>query len=442
MDDREELLMRIEKLEAIIAAQSARISELEATNAEQKSRIEELESELKRRGKSFRPKSNTPKRAAQGPDRRRLGERKHPGSTRAEPLDPDQAVHHDVHVEHCPFCGGDVDATGAFDDRFVTDLPEPKVEVHRYRRHLYRCRGCQKEVKGRADLEVPGATVGPRTRLSTVYCRAHLGISLGKTTALLQEFFGLPLSRAGALGHLRWFSRRFDPVVGRLLELLKTSSVVHADETGWRIDGKNVWCWCFCNPQIAVFLIDRHRSRAVFEKALGSTLPGVLVTDFYAAYNKISCRKQRCLAHLLRELKTLREELPPRLVAKNIQPLIELFQDAVALSRRRAELAPREFDAQKQAIGQRFGQRWWRNSSDPDCRRIYDRLHRHKDQLLVFLDESDVPPDNNAAERDIRSVAATRADGGVNRTDWGAKAFAVAKTIVRTCQKNRRNFFD
>ena len=59
----------------------------------------------------------------------------------------------------------------------------------------------------------------------------------------------------------------------------------------------------------------------------------------------------------------------------------------------------------------------------------------------MFLDEPGVPPDNNLAEREIRRVAATRADGGVNRTDWGAKAFAVAKSVVRTCQKSGQNFF-
>ncbi|MCI0404173.1 MAG: transposase, partial [Acidobacteria bacterium] len=68
-------------------------------------------------------------------------------------------------------------------------------------------------------------------------------------------------------------------------------------------------------------------------------------------------------------------------------------------------------------------------------------LRRHKDELLLFLDEPGIPADNNAGERDIRSVAAARSDGGVNRSEWGAKAFAVAKTIVRTCQKSGLNFF-
>lgn len=344
-------------------------------------------------------------------------------------------------MDHCPLCGEAVEPTGAFTDHYVTDLPEPTVEVHRYRRHVYRCRGCQKQLQGRADLEVPGSTVGPRTRLLSVYSRAYLGISLGKSNGLLQDLFGLALSRAGALEHLRWFARHFDPVVQQLLGLLQAAPVVFADETGWRIDGKDVWCWCFSKPAIAVFLVDQHRSRAVIERALGARFAGVLVSDFYAAYNSMGARQQRCLVHLLRALASLRASLPTRLVAKNIQPLMALVQDAIALGKQRATLDPAAFAVQKAAIQARFDERWWRQSGDPDCQRIYERLRRHRDELLVFLDEPQVPPDNNRSERDIRSVAAARSECGVNRSRWGANAFAVAKSIVRTSQKSGVNFF-
>jgi hypothetical protein len=79
--------------------------------------------------------------------------------------------------------------------------------------------------------------------------------------------------------------------VQELLAILRESPVVHADESGWRINGKNVWCWCFSNPKLAVFLIYRHRSAAVVREVLGDSLQGVLVTDFYAAYHAIECRK-------------------------------------------------------------------------------------------------------------------------------------------------------
>jgi transposase len=429
MDDRDELLARIARLEALVGEQAARIKELEA--------------ELRRRGKKFTPKANAKPPAPQ-PDRRTKPFRRHPGTTRPIPCPSpsEEIIEHDVAIAECPQCGGTMSPTGEFSDHFVEDIPEPKVEVHRYRRHVCRCQACGATAQGRGDLAAPGSHLGPRARLLTVYGRAHLGISLGKTTALFEELFGLRLSTAAASGHLRWFSQHFHPVVQELLMILRASPVVHADETGWRINGKNVWCWCFSNPKLAVFLIDRHRSAAVVRAALGDSLPGVLVTDFYAAYHAIACRKQRCLAHLLRELAKLRDELPAAAVARHIRPLIELFQDAIALAGRRGELPTEAFSEQAAEIKRRFHDRWWRDSIDPDCRRIYDRLRRHRDELLVFLDNPAVPPDNNAAERDIRSVAAARSDGGLSRTAWGAQAFGVAKSIIRTCRKNGRNFFD
>jgi transposase len=81
-------------------------------------------------------------------------------------------------------------------------------------------------------------------------------------------------------------------------------------------------------------------------------------------------------------------------------------------------------------------------SSHPDCQRIWKRLHRHADEILTFLEEPGVPADNNGGENDIRSVAAARGDGGVNRSNWGAKAFANLKSVVRTCQKSGVRYLD
>ena len=196
------------------------------------------------------------------------------------------------------------------------------------------------------------------------------------------------------------------------------------------------------NPRLALFLIDHHRSAEVVKRALGDSLPGVLVTDFYAAYHAIACRKQKCLVHLLRDLHKLREELSRYHVTKYVQPLITLLQDAIQLAKARSTLSSRTYKAACQKIELRLETIIWQKSKQPDCRRINKRLVRYRFELLTFLEESDVPADNNTGERDIRSVVATRNDGGVNRSDWGAAAFATWKSVIHTCQKNSLNFLD
>jgi Transposase IS66 family/zinc-finger binding domain of transposase IS66 len=428
---------------AHLASLEQRIADLEAENADLRRRLAQVEHQLqniRRRGQRPSPR----REPAQGPptDRRRKEHRQHPGSFRPEPPPGTVFIEHDVRPRQCSHCGAhDLEATGQFDDHFVADLPEPKLQWHRYRRYTYRCRCCQRTCQGRGDLELPGAHIGPRARLLTCYSRAHLGISLGKTRDLLHDFFGLTISRPGLLGHLRWGGRLFAPVVDELLELLRQSPVVQGDETGWRIDGQPAWAWCFRDPRLALFLIDRHRSRDVLIRVLGGSFAGTLVSDFYAAYNGLDCAKQRCLVHLLRELAKLREELPWQSVRAFIQPLIDLFRDAIQLGKDREELGPAKFHEAYERIIDRFDELMLETRSrHPDCVRIWKRLYKHCDELFTFLDDPAVPADNNGTERDIRSLAAARNDGGTHRADWSAAAFARLKSVIVTGMKNHVRF--
>ena len=428
MDDRPQLLDRI--------------AALEAENADLRRRLTDLEHELQKiRQRSKKTHAHKDKKTSRT-DRRRKQHRKHPGVFRPEPPPETVFIEHDVRPQQCSHCGSDdLEPTGQFEDHIVADLPEPKIEWHRYRRHIYCCRGCQQTCQGRGDLELPGAHIGPRGRLLTCYARAHLGISLGKTQHLLHDFFGLTVSRAGLLGHLRWGGTLFAPVVEQLWELLRQSPVVGGDETGWRINGQPAWAWCFRDPRLALFLIDRHRNRAVLVRALGASFAGTLVSDFYTVYNGLACAKQRCLVHLLRELAKLREELPWQSVRAFVQPLITLFQDAIQLGKDRDQLGKQAFAEARQRIMDRFDDLLLQtHTKHPECLRIWKRLFKHCDELFTFLYDPQVPADNNGTERDIRSLAAARNDGGTHREGWSATAFACLKSIIVTGMKNGVRF--
>lgn len=428
MDDRQQLLDRI--------------AELEAENAELRQRLAQVEHELQRIHQRRKRARAAGKENKSSRDRRRKKHRKHPGSFRPEPPPDTVFIEHEVRPKECSHCGSDdLEPTKDFEDHIVADIPEPKLEWHRYRRYFHRCRGCGRTCQGRGDLELPGAHIGPRARLLTCYGRAHLGISLGKSKDLLHDFFGLTVSRAGLLGHLRWGGTLFEPVVDELLELLRQSPVVQGDETGWRINGQPAWAWCFRDPRLALFLIDRHRSRDVITRVLGESFAGTLVSDFYAAYNGLDCAKQRCLVHLLRELAKLREELPGQSVRAFIQPLITLFQDAIRLGKDREKFSAPAFARARQRIQDRFDDIvLGTHTRHPECLRIWKRLFKHADELFTFLYDPRVPADNNGTERDIRSLAAARADGGTHRADWSAAAFGHLKSVIVTGMKNGVRF--
>ena len=143
---------------------------------------------------------------------------------------------------------------------------------------------------------------------------------------------------------------------------------------------------------------------AVVKRVLGDSLPGVLVADFYTAYHALDCRKQKCLAHLLRELHTLRDEATATVKDHYLQPLMILLQTAIGHTC--SALAAPEFATARQRIENRLDTLIFTRPTDKNCRRINQRLVRHRFELPCLLEVAGVPPDNNLGERDIRSVAA------------------------------------
>jgi hypothetical protein len=134
----------------------------------------------------------------------------------------------------------------------------------------------------------------------------------------------------------------------------------------------------------------------------------------------------------------LREELPWQSVRAFIQPLIDLFRDAVQLGKDREKLDHAAFSEAYRRLVDRFDHLMLRtHSRHPDRVRIWKRLHKHCAELFAFLDDPAVPADDNGTERDIRSSAAARSDGGTHRADGSAAAFARLESVIVTGMKNQ-----
>ena len=137
----------------------------------------------------------------------------------------------------------------------------------------------------------------------------------------------------------------------------------------------------------------------------------------------------------------LLEDLPWQSVRAFIQPLIDLFQEAIQLGKDREAFGPAKFCAGYRRIIDRFDELILETRSrHPNCVRIWKRLYKHCNELFTFLDDPAVPADNNGTERDIRSLAAARSDGGTHRADWSAAAFARLKSVIVTGMKNQVRF--
>ena len=215
--------------------------------------------------------------------------------------------------------------------------------------------------------------------------------------------------------------------------------VVHADETGWREDGHNGYVWTFSTPTERYFL-RRGRGKAVVDEVLGDQFAGVLVSDFYAAYHHYDGPKQRCWAHLLRDIHDLRALYPDDdrdddRLAQWADAIHQLYRQATAFTHPSEQQRPEQQRRTAQlALEQRLLALCRTYQDDPSAAptRLCRRMDNHIKELFLFVAEPEVPPDNNAAERSLRPVVISRKISGGTRSAAGTNTKMTLASIFGT----------
>src|SRR3954469_22125589 len=313
--------------------------------------------------------------------------RGHTGHRRPAPPRIDRREEHALSA--CPKCHGPVRACRSARTRVIEDIPAeitPVVTEHAIPR--YWCPHCRDTVEPVVPDALPGSTIG----LRVVVLSAWLHYLLGVTLAQILDVFNFHLHfKLTAGGLVQTWRRLREILFAWYLEIQAqalASAVLHADETGWRVQGKTHWLWCFTTTDLTYYMIDRSRGSPALKKFFTKEFDGVLVTDFWAAYNAVVCaRKQRCLPHLLRDLKRTQHYHKPGgdwpAFSKSLKRLI---RDSIRLSRRRRELSPERFAARRRRLGGRLHDLLAQPREQRHARRLVKRLRRHEAELFTFLD--------------------------------------------------------
>jgi hypothetical protein len=215
------------------------------------------------------------------------------------------------------------------------------------------------------------------------------------------------------------------------------SAVLHADETGWRVNGKTHWLWCFCTGDLTYYMIDRSRGSPALMKFFIEEFSGTLVSDFWGAYNAVACAlRQTCLVHLLRELEhTEKYKSPGENWPAFAKKLRRLLGDAIRLWRQKEELPEATYASRRERVTARLQSlidSEWDNSH---AKRLIKRLRRHRSDLFTFLDQDNVPFENNHAERCVRPAVIIRKNSYGNRSQRGADCQAVLMSVFRTLKQ-------
>jgi transposase len=364
----------------------------------------------------------------------------HPGYRRPTPPRIDAREQHTLQA--CPKCHGPVKPCRSARARIIEDIPAditPVVTEHTIPR--YWCPGCRTTVEPVVPDALPGSAIG----LRVVVLSAWLHYLLGTTLSQIIDVFNFHLHfKLSAGGLVSIWHRLREILLAWYLEIQTQaldSAVLHGDETGWRVAGTTHWLWCFTTTDLTYHLIDRSRGSPALKRFFKKEFAGVLVTDFWAAYNAVVCaKKQKCLPHLLRDIKRTQHYHKPGgdwpTFSKQLKRLI---RDSLRLSKRRKELSAERFASRRVRLDERLrdllGQAW----QEKHARRLVKRLRRHQAELFTFLDHPEVPSDNNHAERQLRPAVMVRKNSYANGSAEGAETQAVLMSVFRTLKQRGHN---
>jgi transposase len=432
---------RIAELEQQVQQLASIVAKLQKENERLRAEVEELKGTGKRQATPFARRHwvEHPKRPGRKAGKGRFVQRAKPSLKEVNETKV-------AELPCCPECGGKLHQRRTH-EQFEIDLPKVEPWITRYLTYSGYCGQCRKRMRSWHPDQISHATgaagrvvVGPRAKSLASDLKHRLGVSYAKVSEALNDSFGMHVSRSGWCRADRKLARTAQPIYERLIELIRQCSVVHADETGWRIGTLSAWLWVFTNHEITVYDIRANRSSDVVIDILGEKFKGILASDGFLAYDQKRLSdwvKQKCVGHLLADLKEMRESKTGRAL-QFAQQMTALLQEALQLKAEKPSLDPFTFAQRARTLETRLDQLIapTRRLTDQDNVRFAKRLRKHRPHLLRFLYLDGLDATNNQAERMIRPAVIVRKTNGCNRTKAGAETHAVLSSILVTAHQH------
>jgi hypothetical protein len=226
-----------------------------------------------------------------------------------------------------------------------------------------------------------------------------------------------------------------------ILAKIVSGALVHADETGATVAGKDAYVWVFANLEEVAFVYSENREAITAQKVL-QQFRGVLVSDFYAGYDSVACTQQKCLIHLMRDInddlykQPFNDEMKEigRHFGEVLRPIIESVD--------RFGLKARYLHKHQPAVD-KFYQTLSRRDYQTEVAAGYvRRFEKNRDRLFTFLDHDGIPWNNNNAEHAVKAFVRLRNVIGGTSTAKGLREYLVLLSVCETCKCKGVSFLD
>jgi len=216
-----------------------------------------------------------------------------------------------------------------------------------------------------------------------------------------------------------------DPYEQEIKKQLQQSPYLHADETGFRLNGKTSWMHVISNKTLSFFGHHLKRGRQAMD-AIGvlKQYKGTLIHDRFSSYFAYECDHTLCNAHILRDLSYIEERFNVSWAKQIKGLLIRAKQKKEQDPNIRKGYYTRVFNRYVSLIRPVITA-YDKTRKKTDEERLAFALEKHKYLFLKFIKQPQIPFDNNQAERDLRMIKVKQKVSGCFRSQTHAQYFAI-----------------
>ena len=377
------------------------------------------------------------------------GQPGHKGCTLKRIEKPDEII---IDVPRiCNACSRDLsvaEITG-YETRQVLDIPPLKITCTEYRAQKLKCT-CGVTTTGLFPENVTEAVqYGPNIKSAVTYLKVNQLLPYKRTSEIFRDLFNFEISSGTLHNMIEACAAKLKPVYNEIGALIKKAKVIGFDETGIRTDGYLQWLHTAVTERLTHYTPHAKRGyEGISASGILTGFTGVAVHDGWASYNGFDCEHALCNVHHLRELTAFKED-GQQWADDMITLLIKIKNDVRQAKQQNLDKLNMaqitDLDKQYQNIihagyslhppPQKLDKsKRGRVKNSPE-RNLLKRLDEHKESVLKFMYDFDVPFGNNLSEQAIRMIKVRQKVSGCFRSSDGAEIFCIIRTYIASLKK-------
>jgi len=356
--------------------------------------------------------------------------------------------------EKCPKCEGVLGLPSVAYSRQIIDIPVNAATITEHVVFKRYCSSCRKRFYPKPNLSssvIDKYRIGINLMALISTMKEELRLPIEKIQSHLKLFYHLKISEGEIVEIVHKVASFGKPQYETIKQNILKSKVIHADETGGRENGKNGYFWNFSNTT-GQFILYRHsRGSKIVREILGvdgKNYEGVIVSDFYSAYNEYVGFHQRCWVHYLRDIKALLQEYPKdkllKIWSKDIHKLYEKAKQYTGPP----DNLPIGLKEQMREKEEGYFKKRLTDICNPYLGKqtVFSTLNaralKYISELFTFIRFPGVSSDNNMAERSLRHLVVSRKISGGTRSKKGSETKSILTSLFGTWRLQNLNPFE